>query len=119
MKNLTIDKPGPLKILSRIHSSANSLTSSGGHSNQRKQKIHKLIFITGRILALAAALGLIIYSVSWASDGLWDSAGMIFIAGMIFFIPFILFGRKIKAIKKVKKYSKRNTTIIGWRYSGN
>ena len=81
------------------------------------QKIHKWIFVTGRLLALSAALGLMIYSLSWASDGLWDTATILFIAGMIFFIPFILFGRKMKGIKK-KKYKKRNNAIIGWRYSG-
>jgi uncharacterized membrane protein len=72
----------------------------------------------GRLLALFAALALMIYSVSLAWDGSWNMATLIFFAGMIFFIPFILFGRKIKALKKAKKYSKRNTAIIGWRYSG-
>jgi hypothetical protein len=82
------------------------------------EKIHKWIFITGRLLALSAALGLMIYSVSWASDGSRDTATILFIAGIIFFIPFILFGRKMKEIKKVKKYKKRSNAIIGWRYSG-
>jgi hypothetical protein len=76
------------------------------------------LFVRGRILSLAAAFLLMIYSVSWALDGLWHTATMVFMAGMAFFIPFILFGRKIKAIKKAKKYSKRNNPIIGWRYSG-
>ena len=93
MKNLSIHKPGA-------------------------QKIHNLIFIAGRLLALCAGLVLMIYSVSWASDGMWDIAGIMFIAGMIFFIPVILFGRKIKEIKKVKKYLKINPAIIGGRHSG-
>ena len=90
---------------------------------QGVQIIYKCVFIAGRLLALSAALGLMIYSVSWASDGYWDFATILFISGMILFIPFILFARKVKEIKKVKKYSKRkyskgNNTVIGWRYSG-
>jgi hypothetical protein len=106
-------------MLSRLPSSANSIFSAAGRLQNKRQKIHLLILLMGRLLALAAALALMIYSVSWASDGLWDAATILFIAGMIFFIPIILFGRNIKAIKKVRKYSKKNNTLIGRRYSGN
>jgi hypothetical protein len=119
LKNLTIDKPGAFKILSNgLYSSGSSLSSEAGRSNYKRLKIHKWILIIGRLLALSAAVALMIYSLLWASDGLWDIATILFAAGMIFFIPFILFGRKIKSIKKAKKYSKSNKAIIGWHYSG-
>jgi hypothetical protein len=119
LENLTTDKPGVFKILSNgLYSSGNFLSSTAGRSNYKRQKIHKWILITGRLLALSAAVALMIYSLLWASDGLWDTATVLFTTGMIFFIPFILFGRKIKSIKKAKKYSKKNKAIIGWRYSG-
>ena len=89
-----------------------------GAQNYKRQKIDRRIFLTGRLLALSAALILITYSLSWASDGSWDDSTGMFISGMICFIPFNLFGRKIKSIKKSKKYSKRKSAIIGWRYSG-
>ncbi|MEJ0082390.1 MAG: ATP synthase subunit I [Puia sp.] len=76
------------------------------------------IFIMGRLLSLSIALALIIYSVSWALQGLWDLAIILFVAGIVFFIPFILFIRQIKEIKKLKKYAKRKNAIIGWRHSG-
>lgn len=120
LKNLTENKPGAFKILSNgLYSSGNFHSSSAGRSNYKRLKIQKWILITGRLLALSAALALMIYSVTWASDGLWDIATILFAAGMIFFIPFILFGRKIKSIKKAKKYSKSNKDIIGWHYSGH
>src|SRR5437868_1428190 len=117
MRNLSIQKPRTFRTLPGIHVSTGGILSAVGHPRYKKH-IHKWIFITGRLLALAAGLALIIYSMSWASDGSWEVAGIVFTAGMIFFIPFILFGKKIKAIKKVKKYTKRNNPIIGWRYSG-
>jgi uncharacterized membrane protein YhaH (DUF805 family) len=118
MRNLTLDKPGTYKKLSGSYTPASSRVSTEGRTGRKRYIMHKLIFITARLLALAAALALMIYSVSWASEGLWDTATMVFFAGMIFFIPFILFSRKIKTIKKVKKYTKRNNPIIGWKYSG-
>jgi hypothetical protein len=120
LKNLTIHKPGAFKILSNgLYSSGRSHSSVTGRSNYNRQKVQKWIFVTGRLLSLFAALALMIYSVFRTSDGSWDIATLMFFAGMIFFIPFNLFGRKIKALKKVKKYSKRNSAIIGWRYAGH
>jgi len=117
MRNLSVQKPGEYKMIQGIRTSRGGILSAVGHPRYKK-RLHKWIFIIGRLLALAAVLALMIYSVAWAADGAWDIAGIMFIAGMIFFVPFILFGKKIKAIKKVKKYSKRNNPIIGWRYSG-
>ena len=120
LKNLTIDNPGAIKTLStRLYSAPKYPVYPTGRSYSKRQKTHELIFITGRVLALSAALALMIYSVLWKSDESWETVTLIFFAGMIFFIPFILFGRKIKTLKKGKKYTKRNNAIIGWRYSGS
>jgi hypothetical protein len=119
LKDLTIDKQEAYKILSNgSYSSTGSTLSATGRLKFRRRNIHLWIFIAGRLLSLSAALALMIYSVSWASDGLWDIATIMFIAGMILLIPFILFVRKIKEIKKLKKYSKKSSAIIGWRHSG-
>jgi glucan phosphoethanolaminetransferase (alkaline phosphatase superfamily) len=117
MRNISVQKQGSYKRFSGIYDSTGAILSTVGHPRY-KRHVYRWLFIVGRLLALAAALALIIYSVSWASDGSWDIAGILFIAGMILFVPFILFGKKIKTLKKVKKYTKRNNPIIGWKYSG-